>query len=164
MCPFPLTHSPQHCLRLLPGQLLLGLLPLLLLIGLLLLVVLVLVVLRVVLLIVLLVLGIVIGIQSIGVVLMIAMLITPAAAARQWTSSLGGMVLLAACIGGAAAVGGTTISGSISNMPTGPVIILTGVAIFVFSILFAPRRGVLMQRIRARGRVAGAEDVAGGSP
>ena len=51
------------------------------------------------LLIVILVIGVVIGIQSVGVVLMIALLVTPASAARQWTRQLGAMVMLAALIG-----------------------------------------------------------------
>lgn len=99
-----------------------------------------------VLLIVLLVVGIVIGIQSIGVVLMIAMLVTPAAAARQWTRSLGAMVSLAALFGAISGGAGSVISATVSNMPTGPTIVLTSVVLFVFSVLFAPRRGLLVHR------------------
>ena len=97
------------------------------------------------LLIVLLVVGIVIGIQSIGVVLMIAMLVTPAAAARQWTRSLGAMVGLAALIGGLSAGAGSTISATVGKMPTGPVIVLCCVTVFFLSILLAPGRGVLVR-------------------
>jgi manganese/zinc/iron transport system permease protein len=102
-------------------------------------------------LIVLLVNGIVIGIQCIGVVLMIAMLITPAAAARQWSRSLFSMVILAAIFGGMSGAIGTLISASVSNMPTGPLIILTSVLIFVISMLFAPKRGLLTNRHREKG-------------
>ncbi len=42
------------------------------------------------------VIAIVLGLQTVGVVLMSAMLLAPAAAARQWTNSLGIMVVLAA--------------------------------------------------------------------
>ena len=42
----------------------------------------------------LLVVAIVIGLQAVGVVLMSAMIVAPAAAARQWTDRLGVMVLL----------------------------------------------------------------------
>ena len=45
------------------------------------------------------VLAIVLGLQTVGVVLMSAMLLAPAAAARQWTNSLGVMVFLAAIFG-----------------------------------------------------------------
>ena len=45
------------------------------------------------------VLAIVLGLQTVGVVLMSAMLLAPAAAARQWTNSLSTMVILAAVFG-----------------------------------------------------------------
>ncbi len=106
------------------------------------------------LLITLTVLAIVIGIQSIGVVLMIAMLITPAAAARQWTKSLGSMVCLAAGIGAVSGCVGSVLSASINNAPTGPVIILVCVFLFVISICLAPQRGVISSRI-FRSRAAG---------
>lgn len=102
------------------------------------------------LLIVILVNGIVIGIQCIGVVLMIAMLVTPAASARQWTKTLGGMVALAALIGAFCAGIGTLISAQVSNMPTGPVIVLAGVVVFLLSIIASPSRGLLARSMRRR--------------
>ena len=45
------------------------------------------------------VLAIVIGLQTVGVVLMSAMLLAPAAAARQWTNCLSVLVFLAATFG-----------------------------------------------------------------
>lgn len=115
-----------------------------------------------VLLIMLMVNAIVIGIQCVGVILMIALLVAPAAAARQWTGSLGGMVALSACFGGIAGATGSIVSTLVSKMPTGPVIVLAGVAIFVFSILFAPRRGVVAtklqrQRVRLTASITGEE-------
>jgi len=68
------------------------------------------------------VVGIVIGIQSVGVVLMIALLVTPASSARQWTGHLGTMVFLAAIFGAICGGFGSLISASISNVPTGPVL------------------------------------------
>ena len=97
-------------------------------------------------LIALLVNGIVIGIQCIGVVLMVAMLVTPAAAARQWTRTLGPMVLLAACIGAVCGSVGSFVSATVSNIPTGPVVVLTGVLIFAVSIVFSPSRGILSRQ------------------
>ncbi|MFK7769054.1 MAG: metal ABC transporter permease [Mariniblastus sp.] len=101
-------------------------------------------------LIVILVNGIVIGIQCIGVVLMIAMLVTPAAAARQWTRTLGPMVGLAAVIGAFCGSVGSVVSAEVSNVPTGPVIVLTGVVIFMISILFSPSRGIVARRWNQR--------------
>ena len=99
------------------------------------------------LLIVLLVLGIVVGIQAIGVVLMVAMLVTPPAAARQWTRSFGGMVLLSAVIGACSSGVGAYVSSVVTNLPTGPVIVLICIGMFLFSILFSPGRGILMSRV-----------------
>lgn len=101
----------------------------------------------------LLVMGIVIGIHAVGVVLMIALLVTPASAARQWTSTLGRMVTLAAVFGALAGAAGSLASAFIRGAPTGPVIVLAATAIFVISVLFAPRRGV-WSRYRARKRAA----------
>ena len=101
-----------------------------------------------VLLIAILVNGIVIGIQCIGVVLMIAMLVAPAAAARQWTRTLGPMVALAAVIGAFCGAVGSVASAELYNIPTGPVIVLTGVFIFLVSLLFSPSRGVLIRKWR----------------
>ena len=114
-------------------------------------------------LIVLLVIGIVIGIQCIGVVLMIAMLITPAAAARQWTRSMGAMVSTAAIFGALSGAIGTAISASFDHMPTGPVIVLTSVAIFVASILFAPGRGVLMVKNKTQQLASSSVQTAAGN-
>ncbi len=97
----------------------------------------------------LLVAGVVIGIQTVGVILMIALLVTPAAAARQWTSRLSTMVLLAASFGAAAGAGGALLSASEAGLPTGPVVVLLATAIFALSLLLAPRRG-LIARARAR--------------
>src|SRR5690606_19722847 len=58
------------------------------------------------------VLTIVLGLQTVGVVLMSALLLAPAAAARQWTNSLSKMVALAAFIGALAGLIGTGISAS----------------------------------------------------
>lgn len=98
-----------------------------------------------------LVLGIVIGIQSVGVVLMIALLVTPASAARQWTQRLAPMVGLAAVFGGISGLAGALVSATELRVPTGPVVVLIATFVFAVSILFAPHRGVVARR-RARRR------------
>ncbi len=101
----------------------------------------------------LIVCAILIGLQTVGVVLMSAMLITPAVAARQWTDRLSWMVVLAALFGAVAGVGGTLVSSLVPEMPTGPVIVVCISAIAIFSVFFAPRRGILARLIeRARFR------------
>ena len=94
------------------------------------------------------VLAIVLGLQTVGVVLMSAMLLAPAAAARQWTNSLAVMVFLAALFGAFSGVVGTAISASQNNLSTGPVIVLIAAAFVIISFIFSPSRGLLFKQIR----------------
>ena len=98
----------------------------------------------------LLVIAIVIGLQTVGVVLMSAMLIAPAAAARQWTDRLGVMTALAALFGAGAGVVGSVLSSEAARLPTGPTIVLCATAVVIVSLLFAPRRGLLFRELRRR--------------
>lgn len=91
---------------------------------------------------ILLVLAIIIGLQTVGVVLMSTMLIAPAAAARQWTTTLLRMVLLAGIFGGCAAIVGVYASAVVDHLPTGPAIVVAASCIVLFSLLCAPKRGV----------------------
>jgi manganese/zinc/iron transport system permease protein len=105
---------------------------------------------------VLLVVAIVIGLQAVGVVLMSAMVVAPAAAARQWTDRLGLMVTLSALFGAVAGIGGTLISSTGSGLATGPVIVLCASLVVIFSLFLAPNRGLLwnwLQRRRQRRRL-----------
>jgi manganese/zinc/iron transport system permease protein len=90
-------------------------------------------------------LAIVVGLQLVGVVLMVAMLIAPAAAARQWVTRFETMVILAALFGVAAGVGGAVISAVGPGLSTGPVVVLIASAIALLSLLLAPGRGLLWQ-------------------
>lgn len=96
------------------------------------------------------VLAIVLGLQTVGVVLMSAMLLAPAAAARQWTNSLGKMIILASIFGAFSGVFGTAISASQNNLSTGPVIVLVAAFFVVISFIFSPGRGLLFREIRFR--------------
>lgn len=91
----------------------------------------------------LLVIAIVVGLQTVGVVLMSAMIVAPAAAARQWTERLSVMVALAALFGALAGVSGALVSSTTERLPTGPTIILCASAIVLVSLLLAPNRGLL---------------------
>lgn len=96
-----------------------------------------------------LVIAIVVGLQAVGVVLMSAMVVAPAAAARQWTNRLSVMVLLAALFGALAGVLGALISSG-SGLATGPTIVLVISAVVVLSILVAPNRGLLWRWLNRR--------------
>jgi len=97
----------------------------------------------------LIVVAIVTGLQTVGVVLMSAMLIAPASAGRQWTDRLEIMAALAGFFGAVSGITGTLISSKTPNMPTGPVIVLISFALFAFSLLFAPKRGIISRLISA---------------
>jgi manganese/zinc/iron transport system permease protein len=96
----------------------------------------------------LLVIAIVLGLQTVGVVLMSAMVVAPAAAARQWTDRMGLMVGLSALFGALAGVGGAVISSTTARLPTGPTIVLCVSAIVLVSLFLAPNRGLVWRWVR----------------
>ncbi len=89
----------------------------------------------------LLVVAVVIGVRMVGAILMVAMLVIPASAARQLTDRLAVLLPLAGLIGGGVGVTGALIS-SRAEAPTGPVIVLVGVAVVLVTLAVAPRRGI----------------------
>jgi manganese/zinc/iron transport system permease protein len=89
-----------------------------------------------------------IGLQAVGVILMAAMLITPALAARYWTERLDRMVIIAGGIGALSGVIGTILSTASKGLPTGPLIIIAATLIFLFSMVFAPKRGLMVKMIK----------------
>ncbi|MGH7444541.1 MAG: iron chelate uptake ABC transporter family permease subunit [Longimicrobiales bacterium] len=97
-----------------------------------------------------LVLAIVIGLQTVGVVLMSAMVVAPAAAARQWTDSLRTMVIISALFGALAGVVGAVASALVQHLPTGPSIVLAATVFVVLSLVLAPHRGMLWSWLRQR--------------
>ncbi len=98
----------------------------------------------------LLVVAVVIGLQAVGVILMSAMVVAPAAAARQWTDRLGLMVALAALFGAVSGVGGALVSSLAPGLATGPVIVLLVSGLTLGSLLLAPTRGLVWSWWRSR--------------
>lgn len=96
----------------------------------------------------LLVIAVVIGLQAVGVILMSAMVVAPAAAARQWTNRLSHMVLFAALFGALSGVTGAVISSIGAGLSTGPVIVLVMSLIAFLSLLLAPNRGLVWAWVR----------------
>jgi len=95
----------------------------------------------------LLLLALIVGIRSVGVVLMSGMVIAPAVAARQFTDRLQGVFALAGCFGAVSGWLGNYLS-VLGDLPTGPMIVLVGTSLALFSLLFAPKRGLLFRFIR----------------
>ncbi len=94
--------------------------------------------------------SIIIGLQTVGVILMSAMLTAPAVAARQWTDKLHVMVILSAIFGAVSGIGGTLVSSLVSNLPTGPMIVVIISIIVIISLTLAPNRGLVWRYIRNR--------------
>ncbi|GAB3052595.1 metal ABC transporter permease [Sediminivirga luteola] len=98
----------------------------------------------------------IIGLKAVGLVLMVAFVVTPPAAARQWTRTLPGMVTLSGLIGAAGSGIGAYLSIVLGDVPTGPLIVLTLFGFFVLSVLLAPGRSIVtraLERARARRRL-----------
>lgn len=83
----------------------------------------------------------VIGMQSVGLLLVVALLIIPPTAARFWSNRLGPMVCIAGVIGGISSSIGVLLSATIKQLAAGPIIVITGAALFAFSLLFGITRG-----------------------
>jgi manganese/zinc/iron transport system permease protein len=97
------------------------------------------------------------------VILMAALIILPGAGARFWTNRLGPLLVIAGVFGGASGMIGTFLASPLperwfgsarvravldaSLLPPGPLIVLSAAAIFLFSLLFAPRRGVVAENL-----------------
>lgn len=95
----------------------------------------------------LVVLSTVIGIRCVGVVLMSAMLIAPSIAARQFSSSLVSMLIFSCIVSLCSAFLGSCISFK-SSYATGPTIVIVVSTFALFSLLFAPKRGLIARNMR----------------
>ncbi len=95
----------------------------------------------------LLVAVIVVGLQTVGVILISALLIAPAAAARQWTHSLKVMVITSSLFSGISGMVGSIMSASRNNLPTGPMIVIVLTVVLIISFLFGAKRGIIIKKI-----------------
>ena len=89
----------------------------------------------------------VIGLQAVGLILVIALLIIPAASARFWTDRLQRMLVLAALFGALSGYIGGALSASIPNLPAGAIIVLTAGALFLFSMVFGVKKGLIAHAV-----------------
>jgi zinc/manganese transport system permease protein len=98
------------------------------------------------------VLNLVGGFQALGTLMSVGIMILPAAAARFWAASVGGMIAVATLTAAVASVAGLLASYHF-GLPSGPAIILAAGAIYVVS-LAAGREGGLLARRRSRRHLA----------
>ncbi|WP_438314504.1 metal ABC transporter permease [Sporosarcina sp. FA9] len=89
------------------------------------------------------------SLQTVGIILVVAMLITPASTAYLLTDRLSIMIGLSALFGAVSAVGGLYLSFTY-NLASGATIVLVATTLFILSLLFSPKQGILMRTIRVR--------------
>jgi manganese/zinc/iron transport system permease protein len=94
--------------------------------------------------------AVVIGLPTVGVIMVSALLIMPGATARFWTDRLSVMLVLSAIFGFVTGVIGTILSATFDRLPAGPIIVLTGSALFAISMLFGVRRGAIARILSQR--------------
>jgi manganese/iron transport system permease protein len=111
---------------------------------------------------------VVVSLQTVGNILVLALLVTPPAAARLLSDRFGIMVALSAIAGVASGVTGLYIS-YYTDLAAGGMVVLAATSIFVLTYLFAPNHGVVAgyrQRRRGQHHVhhyhPAEEEVAGG--
>lgn len=85
----------------------------------------------------------VVGLKVVGLILIVALLIVPAVTARFWTDRAGHVAIIAGVIGGVSGYVGASVSAVAPALPTGPIVVLVGFALFLVSFLLSPERGIL---------------------
>ncbi len=85
---------------------------------------------------ILVLLDLVVSFQAFGTLLAVGPMLLPAAAARCWTRTAGGMMVLATAFGMAACYAGLLVSYH-ANLPSGPAIVLSAGLLYGFSLLAA---------------------------
>ncbi|MFX0065835.1 MAG: metal ABC transporter permease [Candidatus Hermodarchaeota archaeon] len=80
-----------------------------------------------------------VSLKAIGAVLVFALIVTPAAAAYQWTFQLNRLLVLAAAFGVFGSVFGLVFS-YLLDVPSGSTIVTVVTAVFILSFIFSPKR------------------------
>jgi manganese/zinc/iron transport system permease protein len=81
------------------------------------------------------------GLPTAGAVLVTALLVIPAAAARQWTDRVATLLWVSGCFGLMAAVTGVAVTAGLPGIATGPVVVLVAAGLFAVSVVAASIRG-----------------------
>lgn len=101
----------------------------------------------------LVVMNLVAGFQALGTLLSVGLMILPATAARFWAQRVETMCLLAVAIGVLSSISGLLLSYH-ASLPSGPAIILSAGAIYILSVLVAPRGLLMSNLVRTAHRTA----------
>lgn len=98
-------------------------------------------------------LTVIVSLQTVGIALMLAMLVTPAAAAQLLTRRLPAMMAVGAAIGVFSNVTGLYLSYYL-NIAAGPTMVLVATLIFGVVFFLAPGRGIIARRLASRRHLA----------
>ena len=93
-------------------------------------------------------LAIVVSLQAVGIILVVAMLVTPGSIAHLWTDRFDRMLAIAVAAATSSTVTGIFISYHI-DASTGACIVLVQTLLFVASLAFAPKYGILRRKTAA---------------
>jgi zinc/manganese transport system permease protein len=93
---------------------------------------------------VLIVLNLVSSFQALGTLMAVGIMVLPAIAARLWTRNIDITIFLSVMFGAIASCVGLLLSYHFS-LPSGPAIVLTASAWYVFSVFFGSAGGILIQ-------------------
>ena len=95
------------------------------------------------------VLNLVGGFHALGTLMAVGIMILPAAAARFWAVSIGGLIFVAVAIGILSSLSGLLLSYHY-NLPSGPAIILVAGVAYGVSVILGPSGGLVVQALPRR--------------
>lgn len=104
-------------------------------------------------LLVLLVANLVSAFQALGTLMAVGLMMLPAASARFWVADLPSMAAVAVALGAASGAAGLLLTYH-AELPSGPCIVLVCGAIYIGSVLFGWRDGIVVHRLRDAHRFA----------
>lgn len=96
----------------------------------------------------LVVMNLVSGFHALGTLMAVGIMIVPAAAARFWATSIGGLIIAAVIVAMVSSVVGLLLSYHY-GLPSGPAIILVAGLVYILSLITGPV-GSLVARVRSR--------------
>ena len=94
----------------------------------------------------LVVLNLVGGFQALGTLMAVGIMILPAATARFWASSIGGLITAAMVVAILSSISGLLLSYHFS-LPSGPAIILVAGIVYSVSLVFGPVAGIITRAL-----------------
>ncbi|WP_430912801.1 metal ABC transporter permease [Methylobacterium sp. sgz302541] len=97
----------------------------------------------------LVVLNLVGGFQALGTLLAVGLMLLPAVIARFWATDLTGLIPVSMLAAALSSLSGLLLSYH-ADLPTGPAIVLSAGGLYVASVLFGPRGGLVYRLLKPR--------------